>query len=81
MPTELADIHVLLEPSLKERLRKHYPIHGQLSELVRNILNLIDLQLENTDRVDVLQIARAVIEDERRRGARGVGKSSRKKTM
>lgn len=63
-----ADIHILVDDATKERLLIHYPGRGELSNLVRRVLDIVVIQLENASKVDLDQAARIAVTDAERRG-------------
>ncbi len=73
------DLHVMVGVELKAELMEHYPGHGELSKLVKNLLLAVLVQLQEDVPVDIDQIARVTVDTERRRGLRGSKKSSQQK--
>lgn len=63
-----ADIHILVDDAVKEKLLIHYPGRGELSNLVRRVLDIVVIQLETAKMVNLDQAARIAVSDAERRG-------------
>lgn len=75
------DLHVMVGVELKSDLMKHYPGHGELSKLVKNLLLATLAQIEGDIPVNAEQIARVTVDTERRRGLRGTKRPSQQETQ
>ena len=69
-----ADIHILVSDETKEKLLIYYPGRGELSNLVRRVLDIVIIQLDAAGKVNLDQAARIAIGDAE---GRGVGATQR----
>lgn len=74
MTTYDSDIHVAVSAEQLEKLKRHYPERGEISQLVRRIFDFIIIQLDETITVNVENTAAAAVADERGRGLRNGAK-------
>lgn len=64
----LKNIHILLRDDQYEKLKEYYPARGEITNLFSRLVDLVIFQIEQQYLVDTQQIAKAVVEDDKRRG-------------